>query len=75
MGPCPMQLVVPMAVRAAVTAATITFKRISQTLFFMIQIFFRLNILRELKELRELRKLRKLKELKTIVFSLDIPVW
>ena len=44
MGPCPMQLVVPMAVRAAVTAATITFRRISQTLFFMTQIFFRLNI-------------------------------
>ena len=69
MGPWPMQLVVPMAVRAAVTAATITFRRISQTLFFMTQIFFRLNILRELKELRELKKL------KTIAFSLDIPVW
>ena len=33
MGPCPMQLVVVMAVRKAVRAATITFTAISRILF------------------------------------------
>ena len=36
MGPCPMQLVVVMAVRKAVRAATITFTATSMILFFFI---------------------------------------
>ena len=39
MGPCPIQLVVVMAVRNAVSAATTTFTAISIILFFIIQRF------------------------------------
>ena len=38
MGPCPMQLVVPMAVRKAVSAATITFTASSMILCFFISL-------------------------------------
>ena len=38
MGPKPMQLVVVMAVKKAVSAATITFTATSMTLFFMIHL-------------------------------------
>ena len=43
-GPRPMQLVVVMAVRKAVSAATITFTAISMNLFFILIYFLRPNL-------------------------------
>ena len=43
MGPWPMQLVVVMAVRKAVSAATMTFTAISMNRFFMIHLLFTLH--------------------------------
>ena len=52
-GPCPIQLVVVIAVRNAVSAATITFTAVSRKSFLFIVIYF-LGV-KEVKEVNEVK--------------------